>query len=110
MFPRPREARKVILLAGAATGNPTAGAGRAVGQNGSLAKVLRGCIGLRRCASPARVVGIKCSRKRRQIEPGRGSEQRIGALGGQAPRSKKRSPVSPLAGSSWMFGRPSRGQ
>jgi len=61
MFPRSREVRRVILLA--ARRREPDRRGRARGrQNGSLAKVFRGSIGLQRCASTARVLGIKCSR------------------------------------------------
>jgi hypothetical protein len=109
MFPRPREARKGILLAGTAprTRPPCRGA---VGQNGSLAKVLRGSAGLRGCASPPVSLASSAQENGDRSSPAEVPEDAIGALGGQAPRSKKRSPVSPPAGSSWMFGRPSRGQ
>ena len=95
MFPRSRKARKTILLA-AQAGDLTAAAKRAVGQTGSLAKVLRDSTGLRRCASQARVVSIKCSRKQRKIEPGRDSELRIGALGRQSATLEEAQPGYPV--------------
>jgi hypothetical protein len=109
MFPRSREARKIILLAGTAPGTRPAGPGARSGKTGAWQRC---CVALPGCeGAPRQPVALASSAQENgdKSSPAEVPNSESARWSGQVPRSK-RSPVSPLAGSSWMFGRPSRGQ
>ena len=96
MFPRPREARKVILLAGAATEARPPGPGARSGKTEAWQRcyvALPGCEG-----APRQPVSLASSAQQNgdRSKPAEVPNNESAPCGGQAPRSKKRSPVSPL--------------
>ena len=110
MFPRAREARKAILLAGAAPGIRPPGPGARSGKTGAWQTcyvAVSGCEG-----APRQPVSLASSAQENgdRSSPAEVPNNESAPWAGQAPRSNKHSPVSPLAGSSWMLGRPSWGQ